>query len=78
MATITFRVNLTPAVGHLSPTSKSGHTDAAIASRGSWFPNDILNNRGLSHGDEFTVSGVEAYYLRENFTSGEFKFLDVV
>jgi hypothetical protein len=32
----------------------------------------------MKHGDEFALEGMDALYVRDNYTSGEFKFLDVV
>lgn len=48
------------------------------STRITWFPGFLLDNRELRHGDTFTVSGKQAVYLNTNFTSGTYKFLDVV
>lgn len=79
MPTITFRVNL-EAVNNLSdkqPYNQSEGTNFK-ETRNTWFPDILLNNRKLKHDAEFTLSGENAMYLKNNFTSGVFKFLDIV
>ena len=76
---ITFRVNLETVnsmEGHQQYTRSEA--DNFRETRTTWFPDLILKNRRLQHGDEFDESGMKAIYLRDNFTEGEFKFLDVV
>lgn len=79
--TITFKVNLLNP-DYLSaplPFTQSTWTVQDLATtKLSYFPNHLLNNRELKHGVEFTATDHEAYYLKENFTSGPFKFLDIV
>lgn len=79
MPTITFRVNLST-VNELSHKPPYNQTEAANfkLTRLTWFPDILRNNRELKHDVEFEVSGVNALYLKNNFTTGEFKFLDVV
>ena len=87
MATITFRVSLATVnqLSHKQPfhgSSMAGHEGTEGANfqltRVTWFPDFLRRNHELKHGDEFTVSDMEANYLRDNFTSGEFNFLDIV
>ena len=82
MATITFRVNL-DTVDKFTSKQPYNQYDSTIAdnfksTRVTWFPDFIRNNRELKNGDEFTVTDAAAEYLKNNFTSGEFKFLDIV
>lgn len=75
---ITFTVNLST-VNDLSskqPYTSSEGTNFS-ETRSTWFPTNILCNRVLKHGDTITVSGLAAVYLRSNYTSGTYKFLDV-
>lgn len=48
------------------------------STRVAWFPGTLLGNRELRHGDTFTVSGKQAIYLVNNYTTGDYKCLDVV
>lgn len=79
MPTITFQVNLETvnSLTHKQPynSSEGGNFKET---RVTWFPDILRNNRELKNGDEFTVSGENALYLKNNFTSGEFKFLDII
>lgn len=79
MATITFQVNL-ETVNRYSASQPYSATDAGNfrTTRSTWFPDAMLDNRKLKHGDEFTLSGLQAEYLRDNFTSGDHAFLTVV
>lgn len=82
MSTIVFRVNL-ETVNKFANKQPYNQYDSTISdefreTRVTWFPNILRNNNKLTHGDEFTLSGVQALYMRDNFTSGDFKFLDVV
>jgi len=80
MATITFRVNLeTPLRNEHAPVSNLRVEDNNFReTRDSFMPNDLLNNRELKHGDEFTVSGQRAKYLKDTYTSGDYALLTVV
>jgi len=50
--------------------------------RVTWLPSQLLNNRQLKHGDEFTVSGLKALYIRDMYASGyapsDRAFLEVI
>ena len=79
---ITFMVNLQNAYDVLanSPYTSGGTAHAATAAsiRSTYFPDLYLAERELKNGDTFEVSGLNALYLRNNLTSGEFKILDEV
>lgn len=79
MPTITFRVNLETVnnLRHKPPYNSTEATNFS-STRVTWFPNHLLDNRRLAHGTEFTVDGLQAIQLRDNYTTGDFKFLDVV
>lgn len=53
-----------------------------VNTRSTWFPNQLLGNRPLKHGDEFTVNGLKALYIRDNYAAGfarsDMAFLEVV
>ena len=74
-----FQVNL-ETVDSLSDRTPYSQAEAANfkLTRSTWFPDFLRNNHALKHGNQITVSGVSALYLLNNFTSGEFKFLDYV
>lgn len=80
MPTITFSVDLeTPLRNSHAPVSDlRTESDNFKNTRISWFPNNLLGNRTLAHGATFTVSGKEAVYLKDNFTTGDYAFLSVV
>lgn len=79
MPTITFQVNLeNPNALSFSQPYTAAEAANFNTTRVSFFPNQFRDNRELKHGSQFTVSGTEALYLKNNFTSGEFKFLDIV
>lgn len=77
---ITFRVNLETVNKYSArqPYNLLDDGDNFRDTRSTWFPDRLINNRKLKHNDEFTVSGMNSLYLRDNYTEGEFKFLDVV
>ena len=79
MPTITFELNLANphALDWSQPYTSSESTNFS-STRSSWLPDFLRNNRELKHGDQFTVSGRQAVYLRDNFTSGAFNILTVV
>jgi hypothetical protein len=80
MATITFSVNLeTPLRNSHAPASNlRTEGDNFEDTRNTWFPNDLLDNRKLQHGDEFTVSGARAKYLKDTYTTGDYALLTIV
>ena len=80
MPTITFEVDL-ETVNHLSHSRPGAPTDALDnfrETRVTWLPDKVRNNIELKHGDQFTVKGYEATYLKDNFTTGEGAWLSVV
>ena len=80
MPTIVFEVDLETVLreSHASASTLRAEADNFRTTRSTWFPNDLLNNRELKHGDQFTATGLDAVYLRDNFTSGDHAFLNVV
>lgn len=79
MPTITFQVNLeNPKALSFSQPYTTAEAANFKNTRVAYFPDMLRNNRELKHGSRFTVDGVRALYLRDNFTTGEFKFLDVI
>lgn len=79
MPTITFQVNLeNPKALSFSQPYTQAEAANFKTTRVAYFPDLLRDNRELKHGAQFTVSGLRALYLRDNFTTGEFKFLDVV
>lgn len=74
-----FQVNLTT-VDNLSDRQPYNQTEGTnfVNTRSTWFPDFLRDNHALKHGDRITVSGKSALYLLNNFTSGQFKFLDYV
>ena len=80
MPTIVFEVDLETVSrqSHVAPTNTLSEADNYKETRNTWFPDDILNNRKLKHGDQFTVDGVTAVYLRDNFTEGVNAFLNII
>lgn len=79
MPTIVFQVNLST-VNQLSHKQPYNSTEAEYfdSTRSTWFPDILRNNRKLKHGDTITIEGQNAIYLLDNYTSGTYKFLDVV
>lgn len=79
MPTITFQVNLeNPNALSFSQPYTNTEADNFKYTRVAYFPDLLRDNRELKHGAQFTVDGLRALYLKNNFTTGEFKFLDVV
>ena len=80
MPTITFEVNLsTPLRDSHAPSSNlRAEGDVFEDTRQAWFPNKILNNHNLKHGNQFTVSGADAVYLKDNYTTGDFALLTII
>lgn len=79
MPTIVFSINLETVqeLSHRPPYNATEGTNFKNT-RGTWFPDMVVRNRKLKHGDEFTETGLNAIYLKDNFTSGTYKFLDIV
>jgi hypothetical protein len=81
MPTIVFQVNLNPDASSFPiPENKDPLTYQAevAAQRVTWLPNNLLNNRELKNGVQFTVTGDEAVYLRNLVNSGQINFLTIV
>ncbi len=80
MPTITFQVNLETCnrYNHRQPCDLTTEADNFSSTRNTWFPDILKDNRELKHGDEFTLSGTNALYMKNNYTIGEFKFLDII
>ncbi len=76
---ITFRVNLSTlnALSCKQPYNTTEGTNFPTT-RSTWFPDMLINNRQPKHGDLVEVSGMNAIYLLNNYTSGPYKFLDYV
>ena len=80
MPTIVFQVNLTT-VDSLTTKLPVAPTDSASnfpSTRSTWWPSAFGSMHKMKHADLITLSGQTAVYALNNFTSGEFKFLDVV
>lgn len=79
MTTITFQVNLTSVHKYTDkpPFDVQTSSTAFANTRSTFFPDNILANRKLKHGDSFTVTGLNALYLKNNYTTGDYKFLDI-
>jgi hypothetical protein len=80
MPTITFKVNLETVNRYSTslPNAPTDNIDNLRTTRSTWFPDLLRDNRALKHGDQFTVSGMQAIYLKNNFTSGDSAFLQIV
>jgi hypothetical protein len=79
MSSITFRVNLETVNRYSDPMPFTvAEADNFRSTRSTFFSDSILANYKLKHDDEFTVVGSRAQYLKRNFTSGTYKFLDIV
>lgn len=79
MPTITFRVNLeTLNLAAASQPFTAAESTNFRKTRSTWLPDLLKDNRALKHGDTFTASGEKAVYLKDNYTAGEFKCLDIV
>lgn len=75
MPTITFQVNLTNphALDWSQPFSGTGDGGQA-AYRVTWLPNYLRNNEEKTDGTQFTVSGMQAIYLKNLYASGVGEF----
>ena len=80
MPTIVFEVNLETVnlFEHKPPFNRDTEGAGVLLGGTTWFQNRLINNRQLKHGDQFTATGLNAVHLQNNYTSGEFKFLDVI
>jgi hypothetical protein len=77
--TITFQVNLTPPNSlSWSQPFASSFASTIPSQISTWFPDLILDNHDLKNGNQFTVSGIRAIYLKNNFTTGPYAFLTVI
>lgn len=78
---MTFRVNLSTVneLAHKPPYNQTEGVNFP-KTRDIYIPNSLNNNRykSLKHGDTFTVSGSDAIYLKNMYTTGQFKCLDYV
>lgn len=48
------------------------------STRSTWFPNNLNDNRKLTHGAQFTAKDFEGLYLNNNFTTGPNAFLTLI
>lgn len=80
MATIVFEINLETVNRYSAslPHAPTDSIDNMRETRSTWLPNLKNNNMVLKHGDQFTVSGIYAKYLEDNFTTGEGAVLKVI
>ncbi len=80
MPTIVFEVDLETVArqSHVAPTNTRSEADNYQETRSTWFPDDLRNNRELKHGDQFTVDGLTAVHLRDNYTEGVDAFLIII
>jgi len=80
MHEIVFEVNLETVSrnSHAPAQTLRSEGDYFKNTRSTWFPNNIMNNRQLVDGNQFTVYNEEALYLKNNFTEGDDAFLSVV
>ena len=75
---MTFTVNLATVGNLVSKQPYSSSETNFPATRSTFFPDNVLCNRVLQDGDTLVVSGLKAIYMRDNYTSGPYKFLDYV
>ena len=77
--TITFQVNLQNpnALSWSQPYTTSEAANFPLTNS-TWFPDFLRNNHDLKHGNQFTVSGIQAINLKNNFTTGTYAFLTIV
>ena len=80
MPTITFQLNLETPLreSHAPVNNLRGESDHLKSTRVSWLPDLLRNNRELKDGDQFTVKGEQAQYLKDNYTTGDYAPLTVV
>jgi len=79
MPTIVFELNLeNPHALDWSQPYTNAEAANFKATRVSWIPDILRNNREKLHGKQFTVTGTNALYLKKNFTSGEFNILKII
>ncbi len=76
---ITFRVNLqAPYFQATKQPYSSAEAGNFPMTNSTWLPNLYLGNMVLKDGDQFDVSGVQAIYLRDAYTTGPYAVLQVV
>ena len=78
---ITFRINLetTNLLSTKGPYSSNDPQGNYFKwTRSTWFPDILRDNHELKHGNTIVVSGEQALYLMNNYTTGTYKFLDYV
>jgi len=76
---ITFRVNLqAPYFQSTKQPYSRAEQDNFPETNSTWLPNLHLANYVLKNGDEFEVSGIQAVYLRDAYTTGPYAVLEVV
>lgn len=80
MPTITFEVKLDTPLreSHAPVNNLRSESDNLETTRVSWFPENHITNRQLKDGEQFTVNGPEAEYLRDNYATGDFAILTIV
>ena len=79
MPTITFQVNLNnPHALDWSQPYTTAEAGNFTSTRVTWLPDFLRDNYELKNGDQFTVTGLKALYLKNNYTSGEFNILTVI
>lgn len=80
MPTIVFEVDLETPLrrSHVEPNTLRSEADNYQETRSTFIPNSLRNNRALKHGDTFSATGLEAVYLRDNYTTGDYACLTVV
>jgi len=79
MPTITFQVNLeNPHALDWSQPYTTSEGSNFKKTRVTWLPDYLRDNRELKDGTQFTVTGQQAVYLKNNFTTGEFNILTIV
>lgn len=65
-----------------SPDRGRAESTYRANTRSAWLPSQIHGNRQLKHGDEFTVNGMKAIYIRDNYAvgyaRGDMAFLEIV
>ncbi len=76
---ITFRVNLQAPYfqANKQPYSRAEQDNFPFTDS-TWLPNLNLGNMVLKNGDQFDVSGIQAVYLKDAYTTGPYAVLEVV
>lgn len=85
--TIVFEVNLetvdrvstlVPEMYQSSPDRGRTDADNQKTLRSTWIPGLNRGNHELKHGDQFTVQGMQAYYLKTTYTTGSNPILKII